>query len=272
MRLVLPAFPKLLAWTPSRPAWPWMVLGLTLVSALVAAGVWWAGAPAKALQLPPALPLADARPRAPADGEELWAFLDGDGKARFADHQVDARYERLSVGGGEVDPVAGKRDHPRSLALSLEISPKALAVRNRVREASRAYGVPAELLMAMMAVESGFENGRVSPRGAVGLMQILPDVALEHALPHERDWDWRERLQDPRWNIDMGARILARLQQRFGRVDLVVAAWNAGAGRVRRAGGVPQIDETQAHVLMVLELYWAQLQRGHRSPGAGAMP
>lgn len=268
MRLALP-LPWLRpaqAWV--RSSWPWVLLGGVLTLAVLLAGGWmtWTAAPEAAREqamAPDAATAIAAADPASASGA-LWGYLDGQGRPQFADHQVDARYERLDGGPSGVDPVSGKRDHPRSLALALEISPKALALRNWVRQSASEHGVDAELLMAVIATESGFEPGLVSPRGAVGLMQIMPEAAQDHARAQERDIDWRQRLKDPRWNIDMGARILARLQQRFGRVDLVVAAWNAGAGKVRRAGGVPQIQETQAHVLMVLELYWAQLQRGDR--------
>ena len=55
--------------------------------------------------------------------------------------------------------------------------------------------------------------------------------------------------------------MLADLTRRFGRIDVALAAWNAGEGTVRRYGGkMPPIDETQAHVQLVLELYWALLQ------------
>jgi hypothetical protein len=75
-----------------------------------------------------------------------------------------------------------------------------------------------------------------------------------------------ERLRDPRANIMAGARMLADLDRRLGGIDVALAAWNAGEGKVRRAGGkVPAIAETQAHVHLVLELYWALLQqRQHR--------
>jgi soluble lytic murein transglycosylase-like protein len=60
----------------------------------------------------------------------------------------------------------------------------------------------------------------------------------------------------------VGARMLADLSRRYGGVDIALAAWNAGEGKVRRAGGkMPAFEETRAHVHMVLELYWALLQQ-----------
>jgi soluble lytic murein transglycosylase-like protein len=88
-------------------------------------------------------------------------------------------------------------------------------------------------------------------------MQITPETASRYATPAEA-----ARLIEPRINIHTGARMLADLIRRFGHIDAALAAWNAGEGAVRRAGGrVPDIDETQAHVQLVLELYWALLQQ-----------
>jgi soluble lytic murein transglycosylase-like protein len=110
-------------------------------------------------------------------------------------------------------------------------------------------------------VESGFNPKAVSPRGAIGLMQLMPDSANRYATREEARRPAAQRLLDARTNILTGARMLADLTRRFGSIDLALAAWNAGEGTVRRAGGMPPIDETVAHVQMVLELYWALLQR-----------
>jgi soluble lytic murein transglycosylase-like protein len=67
---------------------------------------------------------------------------------------------------------------------------------------------------------------------------------------------------DARTNVFTGARMLADLTRRYGGIDIALAAWNAGEGTVRKAGGhMPEIAETEAHVHLVLELYWALLQR-----------
>jgi soluble lytic murein transglycosylase-like protein len=69
-------------------------------------------------------------------------------------------------------------------------------------------------------------------------------------------------LLDPRINILTGARMLADLNRRLGGIDQALAAWNAGEAMVRRYGSaLPPIAETRAHVQLVLELYWALLQR-----------
>jgi len=131
-----------------------------------------------------------------------------------------------------------------------------------VAEAALATGVDEELLQAVIAVESNYDAKAVSPRGAVGLMQLTPDTADRYATREERRRPAAQRLLDARTNILTGARMLADLTRRYGGIDIALAAWNAGEGTVRRAGGrMPAIAETEAHVHMVLELYWALLQR-----------
>jgi hypothetical protein len=187
---------------------------------------------------------------------ELWGFVDAAGVAHFAPRQIDARFS--PVIGAPIDRrVPGKTDGGAGLLTWLEFAPEVKAVQPWLREASRVHGVDAELLKAVIAVESGYQSGAVSPRGARGLMQITPETAARYASPADA-----ARLGEPRINILTGARMLADLIRRFGRIDAALAAWNAGEGAVRRAGNqVPDIDETRAHVHLVLELYWALLQQ-----------
>jgi len=131
-----------------------------------------------------------------------------------------------------------------------------------LREAALRHGVDAELLTAVIAVESRFNADAVSPRGAIGLMQITAETGDRYATVAERLAPAETRLLDPRTNIQTGARMLADLQRRHSRVDVALAAWNAGEGTVRRHGGaMPPINETRAHVHLVMELYRALLQR-----------
>lgn len=205
--------------------------------------------------------LALALVAAPPAHAALWAWVDGAGVAHVANRQVDDRYQPL-LGPPSIDAVPGKRDAAGSLLTWLEIAPEVRVLRPWLREAALAHGVDTALLTAVIAVESGFDATAVSPRGALGLMQIMPVSGDRYATADERNRPAEQRLRDPRTNIHTGARMLADLLRRFGRIDAALAAWNAGEGRVRRAGGqLPRIAETEAHVQMVLELYWALLQR-----------
>lgn len=187
---------------------------------------------------------------------ELWGYVDGAGVAHFAPRQINTRYSPV-LGNSALLRVPGKTDGGAGLLAWLEIAPEVKAVQPWVREAAARHGVDAELLKAVIAVESGYQPGAVSPRGALGLMQITPETASRYASPAEA-----ARLAEPRINIHTGARMLADLLRRFGRIDAALAAWNAGEGAVRRAGNrVPDIEETRAHVHLVLELYWALLQQ-----------
>jgi soluble lytic murein transglycosylase-like protein len=193
---------------------------------------------------------------------ELWGYVDGLGTAHFAPNRVDARYSLVLGDAVAATPVPGKRHDPQRLITWMEIAPEVKSLQPLLREASLAHGVDAELLKAVIATESGFDGRLVSPKGARGLMQITPATADRYATRAEARVPAAQRLHDARINIHTGARMLADLQRRYGAIEVALAAWNAGEGHVRRHGGkVPPFAETRAHVHMVLELYWALLQR-----------
>ncbi|SEL21865.1 Transglycosylase SLT domain-containing protein [Roseateles sp. YR242] len=217
--------------------------------------------PMKATRLATLLALAGLALQSTPARAELWGYVDATGTAHFAATRVDARYQPiLATATSAVQRVPGKTDHGSRLLTWLDISPDVKAVTPYLREAEAQTGVDMELLKAIIAVESGFKSDAVSPRGASGLMQLTPVSAQRYGTPEELRRP--AALLEARTNILIGARMLSDLIRRFGRIDGALAAWNAGEGTVRRAGGgVPDIDETQAHVHLVLELYWALLQR-----------
>jgi soluble lytic murein transglycosylase-like protein len=194
----------------------------------------------------------------------LWGYVDGQGVAHFAARQVDSRYS-LVIDDAKPAPAArvpGKTTPTSAILTWLDIAPEVKRVQPWVREASTRHGVDVELINAIIAVESGFNERAVSPRGAVGLMQLMPGTAAPFLGKEDRARSASERLAEPRTNIAVGARVLADLLKRHRRVDIALAAWSAGNEAVRRSGGeMPAIDETRAHVHQVLELYWALLQR-----------
>jgi soluble lytic murein transglycosylase-like protein len=200
---------------------------------------------------------------------EVWAYVDGEGVAHIAPSRVDSRYRLVLGDVGTADPAApqrvpGKTDRTGGLLTWLDIAPEVRVLQPLLREVAREHGVDVELLKAIIAVESGFNARAVSRRGAVGLMQITAATADRYATPGERQRPAAQRLLDPRINVQTGARMLADLTRRFGDIAVALAAWNAGEGTVRKhRGRVPPIDETRAHVHLVLELYWALLQQSH---------
>ena len=100
-----------------------------------------------------------------------------------------------------------------------------------------------------MAAESNFNPRAVSPKGALGLMQLMPDTATEMFVAD---------VFDPRQNILGGVRYLRVLANMFnGDMVQLVAAYNAGPGAVKAAAGIPALAETQEYVKRVLRLYFS---------------
>ena len=111
--------------------------------------------------------------------------------------------------------------------------------------AAREAGIDPALLAAVVRHESNFDQNVVSHAGAIGLAQLMPGTA-----------DWLNvNPHDPVQNLRGGATYLREQLDRFGSVDLALAAYNAGPNRVAQAGGIPQIAETQAYVPRVIATY-----------------
>lgn len=197
---------------------------------------------------------------------EVWGYVDDKGVAHFAAEKLDERYELFFRGGESFDTARGVGT-PRAVAVPstsaskliayFEISPSYRQVKHHLREASREHGVEVELLQALIATESGFDPAAVSPKGAVGLMQIMPATAERYGVVGNAKVPVAKRLVDPRTNIRTGTRYLRDLIRMFpGRLELALAAYNAGEGAVQRAGNrIPNYRETQNYVKTVMQLY-----------------
>jgi soluble lytic murein transglycosylase-like protein len=124
-------------------------------------------------------------------------------------------------------------------------------------EAARAYGVDVHLLQALVQVESNFDPSVVSRSGAIGLMQIMPATAAGFIGLQGTRQSLAQQLKDPAINVHAGALYLRSLMDTFShRLDLTLAAYNAGAGNVRKAGNrVPPNGETPQFVKKVTALY-----------------
>lgn len=110
------------------------------------------------------------------------------------------------------------------------------------RTSARNHGVPEDLFLRLVERESNWNTGAVSDRGAVGLAQLMPDTAKLLGVD----------INDPKANLDGGARYLRMMYDRFGSWRLALAAYNAGPKAVDKTGGIPDFDETQAYVAAIL--------------------
>ena len=132
------------------------------------------------------------------------------------------------------------------LSTAQPLTRDALPVTVYIRAAATRYGVPEELVTAVIAVESEFNPRAVSRRGATGLMQLMPATAATFGV--------LDRLDAPQ-NIDGGVRHLRALMDRFANnLPLVLAAYNAGERPVAVYGGIPPYPETRRFVELVAGL------------------
>jgi soluble lytic murein transglycosylase-like protein len=114
--------------------------------------------------------------------------------------------------------------------------------------AAARHNVDPNLVRAVVKVESNFNSNAISRKGAMGLMQLMPQTARQLKVKNPFD---------PEQNVDAGVRHLKSLLQSYnGDVNLTLAAYNAGEGAVRRSAGVPHIAETQDYVRKITRLYY----------------
>ena len=172
----------------------------------------------------------------PAHAGELYYQMGPDGIPALTD---SPRY------GAQVMRFDG-RSVQRKKPINVSRVPRIDAYDHLFRAAAERHHVPAELLKAVCLVESAMNPAAVSPAGAQGLMQLMPQTAesLNVSDPF-----------DPSQAIDGGARYLAQQLRTFGRTDHALAAYNAGPGAVRRAGGIPNYRETTRYVQKVTRYY-----------------
>ena len=202
---------------------------------------------------------------------DVWGFIDDKGVAHFAAERTDARYELFFKGGESFDTdqgLAGKTAGPVSktqaaanskIQAYFDVSPNFKQVKHHMREASKTHSVDFELLQALIVAESGFDTQAVSPKGAVGLMQLMPATAQRFGVRADKVKSIEQKLTDPKTNISAGTKYLRVLMQMFpGKLELAIAAYNAGEGAVQRAGNqIPNYKETQNYVKTVMQTYRA---------------
>ncbi len=223
----------------------------------------------RALVLPLLVLGLTALPATPARAD-VWGYVDTQGVAHFSVAQLDDRYVLFFRGddvftagkggdaaGASAYQAAGMASASPKLLAYFDVSPSYKAVKYLLREASLKRGIDYELLQALIATESGFNTQAVSPKGAVGLMQLIPPTAERYGVRADQKTSIQKKLTDPRTNIRAGSNYLGDLIKLFpGQLELAIAAYNAGEGAVQRAGNkIPNYPETINYVKTVMQLY-----------------
>ncbi len=178
--------------------------------------------------------------------DRISAFVEDDGKIVFTNL---ATYSQPAA---EPIPVVS---NPTTAPVGVASLDPANALDPLIDSISARHGVDRALVRSVIEVESNFNRRAVSPMGAMGLMQLIPETGARFGV---RDFF------DPAQNIDGGVRYLRFLLEMFeGNLDLSLAAYNSGENRVARLGRIPAIPETQNYVRLVRSAY---NRRGGQAP------
>ena len=197
---------------------------------------------------------------------DLWAYVDENGRSHVANHQVDSRYKLFFKGETSLDApnnTASERDDAARALSGTRLYERATDERVTQRYArlidqyARTNGLDPALVKAVVAVESAFDPRAVSAKGAVGLMQVIPETGERYGLTADARRSITVRLYDPATNLRIGTRYLRDLLDRFDNdLALALAAYNAGEGSVAtRDNTVPPFAETRSFVRLVQQVY-----------------
>ncbi len=186
----------------------------------------------------------------PAFAADL-AMLRNGFSIRSERHEVIGNVTRLylsATNSGYVDVPSSQIDHfEKDTTLPIPIVPRPKAAQplgEVVADASSQYHLDPDLVNSVIRAESGFNTRAVSPKGAQGLMQLMPQTAEKLGV---------DDAFDPQANVQGGTQYLRILLERYN-FDLVkaLAAYNAGPRRVEQYGGLPPYQETQAYVARII--------------------
>jgi soluble lytic murein transglycosylase-like protein len=188
-----------------------------------------------------------------ANAVEIYNSTSADGVQRWSTQAADATYIKTSIAEDKpstaTKSVAVPISDVKRVANKGTLEDATLAeLLNTINQISGKYNVDPELIEAVIAVESGFNTRALSPKGARGLMQLMPATAKRYGMKNEQE------LHIPVRNVDMGVRHLKDLLNLHnGQVALAIASYNAGQGAVTKHGQrIPGYRETMLYVPAVM--------------------
>lgn len=191
-----------------------------------------------------------------------YAVLQSGFKLHAERHETDGSTVRLFTADGAVEmpasQIAGFEEEeytppkPEQAAVPRSTPPQ--SPEQLVENAARKHGLRPEFVRSIAAIESGFHTDAVSPKGALGLMQLMPGTAADLGVDPK----------NPAQNADAGTRYLRELLDRYkdkpDGIRLAIAAYNAGPGAVDKHNAIPPYRETQTYVDKVVRKYLQQLK------------
>ena len=178
---------------------------------------------------------------APA-GADLWGYVDEQGRPHVAAEKLDDRYRLFYKGRTSADvappvPAVDQAFAQTAIYRRVVDHPNVARFEPLIARHARRHGVDAALVKAVVAAESAFEPDAVSPKGALGLMQVIPDTAERYGIAGDRKRTVAQKLLDPAINVDVGTR-------RNGAAPVTSDRGEHDRAVVRlRVGGVPFVDE-----------------------------
>lgn len=196
---------------------------------------------------------------------DVYGYIDANGDAHFSAEKLDQRYQLFARGDQALNaarlvPLSGEQNTAEKetpLFRYLSQHPNLKKYEKLLNDAANEFNLDPALLKAVMAAESGFNPNAVSPKGAIGLMQLMPATAERFGLQADRKKSIAQKLTDPKINIRIGARYLRVLRDMYpNQQHLVLASYNAGEGAVQKYNNaIPPYPETRNYVKLVTQFY-----------------
>lgn len=170
---------------------------------------------------------------------DVYKYVDSDGRIHLTDRPPHKGYQLVVKSIHETT-------HSRVDYKNKEKNRQRFA--EAIATTARRHGLPGGLIHAVVSIESAYDPNAVSRKGAVGLMQLMPETARRFGVTNRRD---------PRANLSAGTRYLKQLLRRFDHdLELALASYNAGENAVEKYGNkIPPFKETQSYVRKVIKIY-----------------